>query len=125
MILNKDLIKKYKAEFDHWMDDGKLQAYYKIDDVPKWWTDEESINHGGDDNFSNILQISLDANDVLIVIDDAYVEFRKALAEGKIIQLDEAAKFSDPNRGWVDLSCKSFGSSTHLFPVNYYRIKPE
>ena len=26
----KELIKKYKAEFDHWMDDGKLQAYYKI-----------------------------------------------------------------------------------------------
>ena len=50
---------------------------------------------------------------------------KPALAEGKIIQLDEAAKFSDPNRGWVDLSCKSFGSSTHLFPVNYYRIKPE
>ena len=128
--MNKELIRKYKAEFDHWMDDGKLQAYYKIDDIPKWWTDEESINHGGNDNFSNILQISLDANDVLIVIDDAYVEFRKALAEGKIIQLkiiqlDEAAKFSDPNRGWVDLSCKSFGSSTHLFPVNYYRIKPE
>ena len=123
--MNKELIKKYKAEFDHWLNGGAIQAFYKQDDEPKWLTDEECIEYEGHDNFSHIMQNSLDANDVLIVIDDAYVEFRKALAEGKIIQLDEAAKFSDPNRGWVDLSCKSFGSSTHLFPVNYYRVKPE
>ena len=123
--MNKDLIKKYKAEFDHWMDDGNVQAFYIKDDEPKWLTDEECIEYEGRDNFSHIIKNLLGPDDVLIVIDDAYVEFRKALAEGKIIQLDEAAKFSDPNRGWVDLSCKSFGSSTHLFPVNYYRIKPE
>ena len=116
----KDLIRKYEAEFDHWMDDGKLQAYYKIDDVPKWWTDEESINHGGDDNFSNILQISLDANDVLIVIDDAYVEFRKALAEGKIVE------FKHPQVGYDEWEIVT---PEHLFqsvvPGREYRIKPE
>ena len=123
--MNKDLIKKYKAEFDHWMDDGNVQAFYIKDDEPKWLTDEECIEYEGRDNFSHIIKNLLGPDDVLIIIDDEYIEFRKALAEGKIIQLDEAAKFSDPNRGWVDLSCKSFGSSTHLFPVNYYRIKPE
>ena len=107
--MNKDLIKKYKAEFDHWMDDGKLQVKF-VNDL--WEEAPEDI-------------FSYNAVNFVLVIDDEYVEFRKALAEGKIIQLDEAAKFSDPNRGWVDLSCKSFGSSTHLFPVNYYRIKPE
>ena len=121
----KELIKKYKAEFDHWMNGGNVQAFYIKDDEPKWLTDEECIEYEGRDNFSHIIKNLLGPDDVLIIIDDAYVEFRKALAEGKIIQLDEAAKFSDPNRGWVDLSCKSFGSSTHLFPVNYYRIKPE
>ena len=123
--MNKELIKKYSAEFSNWLNGGKILAYYKKDDEPKWWTDEESISCGGNDNFSNIIEKSLSPDDVLIVIDDSYSIYRKALAEGKIIQLDEAAKFSDPNRGWVDLSCKSFGSSTHLFPVNYYRIKPE
>ena len=121
----KELIKKYKAEFDHWMNGGNVQAFYIKDDEPKWLTDEECIEYEGRDNFSHIIKNLLGPDDVLIIIDDEYIEFRKALAEGKIIQLDEAAKFSDPNRGWVDLSCKSFGSSTHLFPVNYYRIKPE
>ena len=123
--MNKKLIKTYKTEFDHWLDGGNVQVYYKKDDEPKWLTDEECIEYEGYDNFTHIMQNSLEPEDVLIIIDDEYIEFRKALAEGKIIQLDEAAKFSDPNRGWVDLSCKSFGSSTHLFPVNYYRIKPE
>ena len=120
--MNKELIKKYKVEFDHWLNGGAIQAFYKNDNEPKWWTDDDSIYC---DNFSHIISKSLGLDDVIIVIDDEYIEFRKALVEGKIIQLDEAAKFSDPNRGWVDLSCKSFGSSTHLFPVNYYRIKPE
>ena len=123
--MNKELIKKYKAEFDHWLNGGTIQAFYKQGDEPKWLTAEECIEYDGYDNFSHIIKNLLEPDDVIIVIDDEYIEFRKALAEGKIIQLDEAAKFSDPNRGWVDLSCKSFGSSTHLFPVNYYRIKPE
>ena len=84
--MNKELIKTYFEEFKHWLNGGKVQAFYKKDDVPKWWTDEECIEYGGDDNFSNILQIPLDANDVLIVIDDYYQEFRIALAEGKIVE---------------------------------------
>src|SRR5574344_2330456 len=106
--MNKELILKYKTEFDHWLNGGKLRhkAYGKWEQTNNIWSCRT-------------------ADIAAVVIDDQYVEFRKALADGKIIQLDEAAKFSDPNRGWVDLSCKSFGSSTHLFPVNYYRIKPE
>ena len=123
--MNKELIKTYKNEFEHWLNGGNVQAFYKKDDEPKWITDEECIEYEGHDNFSHILQNSLEPEDVLIIIEDEYIEFRGALADGKTIQLDEAAKFSDPNRGWVDLSCKSFGSSTHLFPVSYYRIKPE
>ena len=123
--MNKELIKIYFEEFKHWLNGGNIQAFYIKDDEPKWITDEECREYEGHDNFNHIIQNSLEPDDVLIVIDDDYVELRKALAEGKIIQLDEAAKFSDPNRGWVDLSCKSFGSSTQLFPVNYYRIKPE
>ena len=117
--MNKQLIKTYFKEFNHWLNGGNVQAFYIKDDEPKWITDEECIEYEGHDNFSHIMQNSLEPEDVLIIIDDEYIHLRSALAEGKTIQLDEAAKFSDPNRGWVDLSCKSFGSSTHLFPVNY------
>lgn len=107
--MNKELILKYKAEFDHSLYGGKLQVKFVND---PWEEAPEDIFSYSTVNF-------------VLVIDDAYVEFRKALAEGKVIQLNEAEKFSDQNRGWVDLSCTSLGSSTNLFPVEYYRIKPE
>ena len=88
--MNKELIKKYKVEFDYWINGGNIQAYYKLDNTPKWWTDKESLDYYGDDNFNNVIENSLDTDDVLVVIDDEYIEFRRALAEGKTIQLNEA-----------------------------------
>lgn len=92
--MNKQLIITYFEEFDHWLNGGKLLAYYKKDDDPKWWTDEESISYGGNDNFSNIIEKSLSTDYVLIVMDDEYVEFRKALAEGKTLQYNHCNKNS-------------------------------
>mgnify|MGYP003608277019 CR=1 FL=1 len=62
-----------------------------------------------------------------IIINDEYVELRKALAEGKTLQLNEAKKFDDNTKGWKDLTINDrlLGDSKHLFPVDYYRIKPE
>ncbi len=105
--MNKELIKKYKVEFEHWMNGGQL--------LIKMSTGWRPVP----------LEYTWHLTDKLVIIDDEYVEFRKALAEGKTIQLNEVEKFSDQNRGWVDLSCKSLGTSTNLFPVNYYRVKPE
>lgn len=68
--MNKELIKKYKAEFDHWMNGGKLLA--KHDN--KGW-----INYYGEDIWTH-------SAETLIVIDDEYIEFRKALVEGKAIE---------------------------------------
>lgn len=107
--MNKELINKYKPEFDHWLNEGKL--LYKHINSNAWW-DNEPWGYSPD-------------YVTAIIINDEYAEFRKALAEGKTIQLNEAEKFDDSNRGWVDLSCKSLGKSTNLFPVNYYRIKPD
>lgn len=108
--MNKQLINKYKPEFDHWLNGGSVLIKSDLAWCPIATEFTWSCN------------ISVDA---LLVINDAYSEFRKALAEGKTIQLNEAEKFADSNRGWVDLSCKSLGKSTHLFPVNCYRIKPD
>lgn len=107
--MNTELIKQYKPEFDHQLYGGKLQHR---DEFGKWYSTRDIWD-------------SKDGQITTVVIDDEYLPFRKALAEGKIIQLNEAEKFADSNRGWVDLSCKSLGKSTNLFPVNYYRIKPE
>ena len=114
--MNKELNKKYKPEFEHWLNGGKLLVRFTTAKNPyKWYNIEEDFDAKSWNGHYGAQYI----------IYDEYVELRKALAEGKTIQLDEAKKFSDSTRGWVDLSCESLGISTHLFPVNYYRIKPE
>ena len=107
--MNKQLINKYKPEFDHWLNGGKLQANFVYD---QWVEAPKDI-------------FSYNMVNFVLVIDDEYIEFRRALAEGKTIQLNEAEKFSDPKRSWIDLSCTCLGDSRLLFPVSYYRIKPE
>ena len=107
--MNKQLINKYKPEFDYWLNGGKLLCYTEVEGPYYEVTDEK---------WDFICDIGF-------IINDEFVEFRKALAKGKTIQLNEAEKFADSNRGWVDLSCKSLSKSINLFPVNYYRIKPD
>ena len=84
--MNKELIKKYKAEFDHYLSGGKILAYYKTDDDPKWWTDQECVDFSGLDNFSYMIRSVLSPDDVLIAIDNYYREFHIALAEGNIVE---------------------------------------
>ena len=84
--MNKELIKKYSKEFNHWINGGKVQAFYKKDDEPRWYRDDELISCDDEDNFTNIIRNSLGPEDVLIAIDDYYQEFRIALAEGKIVE---------------------------------------
>lgn len=69
--MNKELIKQYKAEFDHWLNGGKLlfrpmgkQIWFNSTSSPTDW-----------------------AVEAVYIINDEYVEFRKALAEGKTIQV--------------------------------------
>ena len=68
--MNKELILKYKTEFDHWLNGGKLRhkAYGKWEQTNNIWSCRT-------------------ADIAAVVIDDQYVEFRKALAEGKTIQI--------------------------------------
>ena len=68
--MNKQLIKTYFKEFEHWLNGGKLLA--KHDN--KGW-----INYYGEDIWTH-------SAETLIVIDDEYIEFRKALVEGKAIE---------------------------------------
>ena len=98
--MNKQLIKKFKAEFDHWLDGGKLQAKFVYD---QWEEAPKDVFSYSTVNF-------------ILVIDDEYVEFRKALAEGKTIQY-----YVDGFVGWQDV--KSIEQS-YMHPDSF-RIKPD
>ena len=115
--MNKELIKTYFEEFKHWLSGGNVQVYYKKDDEPKWLTDEECIEYEGHDNFSHIMQNSLEPEDVLIIIDDEYIEFRGALAQGK------AVEYLDFKNEWRNL--KENFRKIEGFPLEKLRIKPE
>lgn len=104
--MNKELIIKYKIEFDHSLYGGKLQVKFVND---PWEEAPEDIFSYSTVNF-------------VLVIDDEYVEFRRALAEGKTIQ-----HISATTGEWVDFN-KRFEptpSYTFLATPEYYRIKLE
>ncbi len=99
--MNKELIKKYKTEFDHWLYGGKLQVKFVND---PWEEAPEDI-------------FSYNAVNFVLVIDDEYVEFRKALAEGKAIEC------LDWNDKWQDLIENDIKFEN--IDLSRLRIKPE
>lgn len=75
--MNKELVKQYKTEFDYWLNGGTLLTGLRnlVSNQIKWYP--SIINHFIEDSTSN---------EILITINDEYVEFRKAIVEGKTIQ---------------------------------------
>lgn len=102
--MNKELILKYKTEFDHWLNGGKLRhkAYGKWEQTNNIWSCRT-------------------ADIAAVVIDDQYVEFRKALAEGKTIQIAGLNPIAHPTiykNSYVDMEGGLFDKAIEL-----YRIK--
>lgn len=94
--MNKELVKKYKAEFLHWLSGGNVLIKTSLG-----WTKVDK-DYGWSSNVN-----------VPHLIDDEYIEFRKAAVEDKTIQ-------ANYGNLWVDIECPMF-----LDPVECYRIKPE
>ena len=67
--MNLNLIRKYETEFLHMLHGGKL----------KYFTGKEWLTYSG-------VELWTASNDLKIIIDDQYVEFRKALVDGKTIE---------------------------------------
>lgn len=111
--MNIELIKKYKAEFDHFLNEGKLLT--KEMNSNNW---EEVTNNNSWSNPNRIY-----------IINDKYVELRKALCEGKTIQIwgvleQHISDSSEDIYAWKDF--KSFTPSSQFSgPSHHYRIKPE
>lgn len=98
--MNKELILKYKTEFNHWLNGGKLL-----------------IRNNDENIWINMTEVHWDMNykTVSIIINDEYSELRKALCDGKTIQA--YYRFNDT---WNDIIKPEFKDN-----VSNYRIKPE
>ena len=97
--MNKQLINKYKPEFDHWLNEGKI--LYKHTNSNAWWNEEPW-------SYSSSYVTA-------IIINDEYVELRKALAEGKTIEY-----LGQSSNLWHEVPEPDFS----LHPT-CYRIKPD
>ena len=98
--MNKQLINKYKLEFDHWLNGGSVLINSDLGWCPIATEFTWSCN------------ISVDA---LFVINDEYSEFRKALAEDKVIEY-----LGQSSNVWHEVQEPDF----NLHPT-CYRIKPD
>ncbi len=106
----KELIKKYKKEFDHWLDGGEVLFFYWEDWYSSTYNPEMVFNHISPDDVK------------YYVINDEFVEIRKALAEGKSIQM--LCRYDKMEPIWDDMTevIKSIG---FVDVKENYRIKPE
>lgn len=107
--MNKKLIKKYKTEFDHWLNGEDITVVLNNGG----WLDTSSFNWS---DYTN-------SEVKYIVINDEYVEFRKALAEGKTIEVYNNGYYKQLLLNeWVPMDSLRINTS---IPVKDYRIKPE
>ena len=100
--MNKQLINKYKPEFDYWLNGGSLCIYRT--DTEEFWEPTTILNW---DPFT--------PETIVYIINDKYVEFRKALAEGKVIEY-----LGQSSNVWHEVQEPDF----NLHPT-CYRIKPD
>lgn len=103
--MNKELINKYKPEFDHWLNDGSILVKYVNKNQA-----ESGYKDWHEDN--NVFESNLD---YLIIINDQYSIYRKALAEGKTIEY-----LGQSSNLWHEVPEPIF-----ILPPTCYRIKPD
>ena len=104
--MNKQLINKYKPEFDHWLNEGSVLLGIRdlVKSTIKWYP-----------SVTDPFEEESTSGELLIIINDDYKLYRKALAEGKIVQY--LGQYSNM---WHEVQEPDF----NLHP-NCYRIKPD
>ena len=105
--MNLELIKKYEKEFLHMLHGGKLM--FKPNDKQLWF-----------DSISSPIDWTIDG---LYVIDDIYCTYRKALAEGKIVEANYNKWVFPkiPTKRWDTMAGEDFDR----YGIDDLRIKPE
>lgn len=109
--MNLELIKKYEKEFLHMLHRGKVLMGKKdpITNTTKW--------------YPSVLNPFVETSDTtVVVIDDEYCTYRKALAEGKTIEYSTIANYKYPitRMDELEVLIKAYHSGKYIF-----RIKPE
>lgn len=119
--MNKELINKYKPEFDHWLNGGSLLARVITSDEDDfmytiWYTvDSNNLEKWKATSLFSLTNTQIEYYKPQFVINDGYVEFRKALAEGKVIEY-----LRQSSNVWHEVREPDFD----LHPT-CYRIKPD
>jgi hypothetical protein len=101
--MNKKLINKYWKEFCHWKDDGSLLC--QTEHLGTW-------HEVTDEKWDFVC-------DITFIINDEYVEFRKALVEGKTVQYKGLS-----TQNWCTIQ-HELGHDFGNLHISNYRIKPE
>ena len=113
--MNKQLIITYFEEFKHWLNGGEVLFFYWEDWYSSTYNPEMVFNHISPDDVK------------YYVINDKFVEIRKALAEGKTVQYNfgnYGINRKDFPDSWKDLD-QSIGILADRACSENYRIKPE
>jgi hypothetical protein len=115
--MNKQLILNNKEAFDHWLDGGKVLCKY-------------AGIYPDSNGWRRFVDIWTTSDKYLVIIDDEYVEFRKAVAEGKTIQSQvqystNGCSYPSPCEELKESRWETDTSSTFRGEVRLYRIKPE
>lgn len=102
--MNIPLVKKYKKEFEHWLNSGSVIKLSEKDGCTQLgaryeWNDEDEV----------------------FIINDKYIHLRVAAAEGKTIQVQRTS--SADVRYWDDLNMTS-SSDFENRELSDWRIKP-
>lgn len=109
--MNTELIKKYKAEFTYWLNGGSVLLGIRdsITSIIKWYP-----------SVTDPFEEESTSGELLVIINDDYCIYRKALAEGKIVE------FRHEKMGFEDWTIVN---EEHIFQNvvkgREYRIKPE
>ena len=107
--MNKELIKKYKDEFNYWLDGGDVVLGFRdlFTNKIRWYP-----------SIKNPFSIESTSSELLVVIKDKFFNYRKAFIEGKIVE------FKHPNVNYHDWELVT---KDHIFqsivPGRKYRIK--
>ena len=119
--MNIATLDKYWKELEYYKNGGSLQARVWISDPNDGDTSYTLWYKVGEEGWdiNKVFSYTLDYDNLQIIMDDSYSIYRKALAEGKIIQFH----YTNSTIGldeWQDINNLAFLHSTDL-----YRIKPE
>ena len=123
--MNKELIKNYKTEFDHFINGGSILARtITLDEDGFMYTiwyevDGMELECWKADYLFNLTDTQVNYYKPQVIINDEYVEFRKAGAEGK--QLQVSYPNSPQPTMWYDTSYHKISWSN----TQSIRIKPE